>query len=82
MVKSCVFLYERLERGDGPTGVDYYSRVYYATEWEGTPINSEEGEVKWLTSEEITSTKAAFGSYNKKTLEIFKAMFPQVSLKE
>src|SRR5574338_863337 len=80
VVKGCVFLYERVELGGGPNPVDYYSRCYYATDWEGTPENSEEGEVKWLTAEELTSTKAAFGDYNRRTLNIFKTMFPNVQL--
>jgi ADP-ribose pyrophosphatase YjhB (NUDIX family) len=80
VVKKCVLVYERVEKGDGPTGVDYYSRCYYATDWEGTPIDSEEGVVKWLTPDELTSTKAAFGDYNKKTLQVFKSMFPGVML--
>lgn len=78
LVKDCIFLYERVELGGGPNPVDYYSRVYYAKDWEGTPQNSEEGEVKWLTAEELTSTKAAFGDYNRKTLNVFKTMFPNV----
>jgi 8-oxo-dGTP pyrophosphatase MutT (NUDIX family) len=81
IVKDCVLVYERVELGDGPNGVDYYSRCYYATDWEGDPKNSEEGEVKWLTVEEITSTRAAFGEYNQKTIGIFKQMFPGIELK-
>ena len=80
VAKKCVFIYERVEKGDGPNGVDYYSRCYYAAEWAGDPINSEEGEVKWLTPDELTCTKAAFGSYNKKTLKVFRKMFPDVDL--
>jgi 8-oxo-dGTP pyrophosphatase MutT (NUDIX family) len=82
IVKECVLVYERVELGDGPNGVDYYSRCYFATDWTGEPHSSEEGEVKWLTVEEITSTKAAFGEYNQKTIGIFKTMFPNVKLKE
>jgi 8-oxo-dGTP pyrophosphatase MutT (NUDIX family) len=81
VVHDCELLYERVELGDGPNGVDFYSRCYYATDWEGEPINSEEGEVKWLTAEEVTSTKAAFGDYNRKTLNIFKQRFPHIGLK-
>jgi len=81
VVKDCVLIYERVELGGGPNPVDYYSRCYYAKDWEGTPQNSEEGEVKWLTPEELTSTKAAFGDYNRKTLDVFKTMFPDVYLK-
>jgi len=81
IVKDCVLVYERVELGDGPNGVDFYSRCYYATNWEGVPQNSEEGVVKWLTAEEVTSTMAAFGDYNRKTLDVFKTMFPNVYLK-
>lgn len=81
IVKDCVLVYERVELGDGPNGVDFYSRCYYATDWEGIPQNSEEGVVKWLTAEEVTSTMAAFGDYNRKTLDVFKTMFPNVYLK-
>lgn len=80
IVKDCVFIYERVELGDGPNGVDFFTRCYYATDWEGIPQNSEEGNVKWLTAEEITNTKAAFGDYNRKTLDVFKNMFPNVHL--
>lgn len=74
------FIYERVELGDGPNGVDFYSSTYYAIEWEGEPQNSEEGEVKWLTAQELTSTKAAFGEYNRNMLNVFKGMFPGVQL--
>lgn len=80
-VKDCVFIYERVELGAGPNPVDYYSRCYYATDWSGTPTSTEEGDVAWLTAEEVTSTKAAFGNYNRKTLDVFKTMFPNVYLK-
>jgi 8-oxo-dGTP pyrophosphatase MutT (NUDIX family) len=80
VVKHTMFIYERVELGDGPNKVDFLSRCYYALEWGGEPTNSEEGEVKWLTAEEVTSTKAAFGDYNKKTLEVFKAMYPNIYL--
>lgn len=81
IVHEATFIYERVELGGGHNPVDYYSRCYYATSWEGVPQNSEEGEVKWLTAEELTSTMAAFGDYNRKTLNVFKTMFPNVFLK-
>lgn len=80
-VKDCTFLYERVELGDGPNGVDFYSRCYYATSWAGLPSSVEGLDVKWLTAEEITSTKSAFGEYNRKALDIFKQMFPNVYIK-
>ncbi len=79
-IKDCCFIYERVELGDGPDGVDYYSRCYYATDWDGEPQNSEEGEVKWLTAAEVVASKA-FGDYNRKTLDIFKKMFPNLYIK-
>lgn len=81
IINACTFIYERVELGDGPNGVDFYSRCYYATDWSGTPESCEEGQVKWLTAEEVTSTKAAFGNYNRKTLDVFKTMFPDVYIK-
>lgn len=80
IVNSCVQIYQRVERGDGPQGIDFYSTCYYATDWSGSLQSSEEGDIKWLTLEEVTSTKAAFGDYNTKTLEVFREMFPQVYL--
>jgi len=81
LVKDCILIYKRVEPGDGPNGIDFNAFCYYATSWEGNPHNSEEGEVKWLTAEEVCSTKAAFGAYNKTTIEIFKSMFPNINLK-
>lgn len=79
-VKRCTQVYQRVELGDGPQGVDFYSTTYYATEWEGEPQTSEEGEVKWLTAEELTATYAAFGDYNRNMLNQFKEMFPEVHI--
>lgn len=81
IVKDCVLIFERIELGDGPNGVDYYSRCYYATDWIGEPHSSEEGNVEWLTSDEITKTKAAFADYNFSTLNVFREMFPNVLIK-
>lgn len=80
-VFDCIQVFHRVELGDGPDGIDFHSYCYYATNWEGEPRDSEEGQVEWLTAEEITSTKAAFGDYNKKTLDVFKLMFPSVYIK-
>ena len=81
VVNSCVKIYQRVELGDGPTGVDFHSTCFYATDWSGEPRDSEEGSVAWLTTEEVTISKAAFGDYNRKSLDVFKTMFPQVQLK-
>jgi 8-oxo-dGTP diphosphatase len=79
-VKECIWIYTRDEPRNTPQGEDFECHCFFATDWSGEPYNSEEGEVKWLTAEELTSTKAAFGSYNKNTLNIFAGMFPDVKL--
>jgi 8-oxo-dGTP pyrophosphatase MutT (NUDIX family) len=79
-VTKCMQVYQRIELGDGANAVDFYSTTYYAMEWEGEPHTSEEGEVKWLTAEELTSTHAAFGDYNRHMLDNFKEMFPEVPI--
>ena len=79
-VKTPVFIYKRQELGDCNKQILFESYCYYAMEWEGNPNSSEEGEVKWLTVEEITSTKAAFGDYNRQMLNSFKKKFPEVQL--
>lgn len=80
-VKEAVFVYQREEKADKPGGQDFYSSCYYATDWENEPHDSEEGSVKWLSPDEVTGpATAAFGDYNKKTLEIFQVAFPDVPL--
>lgn len=81
-VHDCTLLYHRVEPADGPNGMDFHAYCYYATSWSGTPVNSEEGVVKWLTAAEVSAPDSAFGDYNSKTLDIFKTMFPDVYLKE
>jgi 8-oxo-dGTP diphosphatase len=79
-VSKCEFIYLRDEPKDRPEGEDFHAYCYYATEWSGEPHDSEEGVVKWLTEQEITSDKGPFGDYNKRTLNVFKAKFPNIPL--
>lgn len=79
-VKKCTFIYKRVEVGDGANKRDFESYCYFAEECEGLPQSSEEGEVKWLTAEELTSTRSAFGDYNRRMLNTFKIKFPHVYL--
>jgi len=81
-VKDCELIYDRVELGNGPKGFDLHSFCYYATSWEGEPQKSEEGEVAWLTAQELTSTKAAFASYNNQNISYFKTKYPDIFLKE
>jgi 8-oxo-dGTP diphosphatase len=79
-IHHSVPIYKRVELGDGANPVDFESHCYYATDWSGEPKDSEEGKIAWLTAEEVCYTKAAFGDYNRKTLDVFKIMFPNVYL--
>jgi 8-oxo-dGTP pyrophosphatase MutT (NUDIX family) len=79
-VVKCNFIYRRDEPRDKPEGEDFHTYCYYAIEWSGEPHDSEEGEVKWLTAEELTSTAGAFPEYNRKTLDTFKQKYPYIGL--
>lgn len=80
-VRAFVSIYHRIEPANTLDGIDFNSYTFYAKRWTGTPQNSEEGEVKWLTAEELTGSKAAFGKYNKDMLTVFKQMYPNVFIK-
>lgn len=79
-VTKCEFIFLRDEPKDRPEGEDFHAYCYYATEWTGEPHDSEEGVVKWLTEQEITSDTGPFGDYNQRTLNVFKTKFPNVQL--
>jgi len=80
-VSVCTEIFRREEPPASPDGEPFYTYCYYALAWTGKPTNSEEGEVKWLTAEELTSTAGAFPEYNRKTLDAFKQKFPHIALK-
>ncbi len=77
-VSECTFIFRRDEPRDRPEGEDFHCYCYYATNWEGEPHNSEEGEVAWLTEEELCGNKGAFADYNTRTLTAFRILFPNV----
>ncbi len=79
-VTKCEFIFLRDEPKDRPEGEDFHAYCYYATEWSGDPHDSEEGVVKWLTEQQITSDTGPFGDYNRRTLNVFKTKFPNVPL--
>lgn len=82
VVKECSLLYCRGEAPEKEYGEWFQCACYYSSKWEGEPIANEEGFViEWLTEEEITFSRSAFGDYNKKTLDIFKVKFPNIELK-
>lgn len=79
-VKSCEHFYCELvenQKGDGQT---FMSDCFYALKWDGDITASNEGNVEWLTSKEITIDKAAFPEYNKNCIEAFRRHYPNVKL--
>lgn len=80
-VKTCSQIYMREEPPSHPGGEPFFAYAFYATSWEGSPCQSDEGVVKWITAEELTSTKGAFPEYNRATLNAMKILFPNVYIK-
>ena len=83
IVKDCIQFFERTEPPITPDGLSFYTYCFYALDWEGTPKNSEEGVVEWMFASELTTTldeggKGAFADYNKRTLEAFSKIYPDV----
>lgn len=62
-------------------GEMFYTYCYYALAWNGTPKDSEEGTVTWLTDNELTVTHGAFPDYNRATLDAFKLQYPNIVIK-
>lgn len=86
IVKSCVMIFKRIVPPLQPGGLPFNSVCYFATDWEGTPQDSEEGKVTWLSEYELINPKTvpngkgAFPDYNKNSLNSFKSMFPDIKL--
>lgn len=80
-VNHTSFIYVREEPLDQLGGEEFLTYCYYAVDWVGEPTNSEEGIVKWLTAEDLTSVNGAFADYNAQTLLKFKKYFPNIYLK-
>lgn len=74
-VKDCKQIFEAND------GNEFVARCYYVLDWEGEPSSSEEGEVGWLTADELITTKAAFPEYNTHALKVFKLLYPDVKIK-
>ena len=78
-VNSCDLIFIRMEPKDSPEGEDFNTHCFYATSWEGTPSNSEEGIVKFLSYEELISSEmGAFPEYNELTFDKFNELYPDV----
>lgn len=80
-VHSSDNIFLRVEPRHSPEGQDFLTYCYYAITWDGTPQNSEEGVVKWLTAKELIGENGAFAEYNTLTLDAFRAKFPDVFIK-
>lgn len=74
VIKDCCFIFEKIDD-------DFMADCYYATQWEGEPKTNEEGEVRWLTAVQLTTTMAAFGEYNIKALHSFHKLYPDVKVR-
>lgn len=80
LVTNCELIFQRNEPKDSPDGEDFNCYCYYATDWSGEAVDSEEGKVVWLSEEELIGPMGAFPDYNRRTLEGFKVKFPNVFL--
>jgi len=78
--KKLVPIYDELVKGEGDKGVDFYSNCFFAEEWSGEPCHSNEGDLDWLTEEELTKTKAAFPAYNENAMKVFKQKYPNIKV--
>lgn len=79
ILNSCELIFQREERTS--SGEVFYTYCYYADDWSGTPKNSEEGVVTWLTDKELTETHGAFSDYNRATLDAFRLKYPNIIIK-
>lgn len=80
VVNSCTEIFKRTEPPANPGGLPFYTHCFYALAWEGTPRDSEEGVVKWLTVADLTGDRGAFPDYNRRTIDAFKERFPHIKL--
>ena len=81
VIKNMVHVFEREEPVRVKGGEPFFTRCWYATEWEGEPRGSDEGAVEWLTLDEITRTRSRYPEYNTQVFESLEKMYPNV-LKE
>jgi ADP-ribose pyrophosphatase YjhB (NUDIX family) len=80
-VYTCSRLYVREEPASHPGGEPFYTTAFYAMDWDGDPVASEEGVVKWITASDLTNSSGAFSEYNRATLDAMKKLLPSVYIK-
>lgn len=78
-VEVCSEFFRREE--SNISGEVFFTYCYRAMTWDGIPQDSEEGIVKWLTTNELTVTHGAFPDYNKAMLDTFKLYYPNIIVK-
>lgn len=82
VVTKAVQVYERVEpAGPEPDGEDFLATAFFAEEWSGTPIASDEGEVMWVPVGKLASyNTGAFPSYNLTTTIMVRRAYPDLYL--
>ncbi len=78
-IGSCSFVFERVELSNDLNGEDFKTHCFYAHSWSGTIIPSHEGDVRWVTVDELG--RGSFPEYNLKALEVLKTLYPNINLK-
>lgn len=77
-VDAVTYLYERIEPAELPNGLEFKTYCFYANTWKGEPYKSEEGDVKWITENDLAN--GAFPEYNMNTLAAFRILYPNVHI--
>jgi 8-oxo-dGTP pyrophosphatase MutT (NUDIX family) len=82
VITKAVQVHERIEpAGPEPDGEDFRTTAFFAEEWSGTPIASDEGEVIWVPVGKLTSyNTGAFPRYNLTTTIKVRRTYPDLYL--
>ncbi len=78
IVKKMIHVYEREEPIRVKGGEPFFTRCWFATEWEGDPRASDEGELEWLNLDEITRTRSGYPEFNSQVFEYLEKTHPEV----
>lgn len=78
--QSLELVHEDLVPGEKGKGIDFYSTCFFATEWSGKPCHSDEGDLDWLSVEELTQTKSAFPLWSQVCIKMFMQKYPNIAL--
>lgn len=81
-ILECEEFFQHEETPELVGGEPFFTYCFLATLWEGTPVASSEGELAWLTVEELTGSKSAFPEYNRLAIDELKKKYPLVYLIE